>query len=442
MRILIISDHASPLSLLGGVDSGGQNVYVGKIAAELARRGHHVDIATRRDDPTLPTVVPIAPGARVIHVPAGPARFVRKEALLAYMEEFSSYCSALCDFVSYDLIHANFFMSGRVGLRLKERHKIPLVTTFHALGKVRRLHQGKVDGFPDERVVIEEQLVQLADTIIAECPQDREDLETLYGGKSARIRVIPCGYDPDEMGQVPRESARGRIGVEPTPFVVLQLGRIVRRKGIDTVIEGFSRFYHDSQANTRLLIVGGARDEGCKEEARELKRLRRIVEINQVSELVRFVGPRDRDELKYYYSAADVFVSTPWYEPFGITPVEAMACGTAVIGSRVGGIKSTVLDGQTGFLIPPQDPEALTGRLHLLYRDADLRQRLGDRGRERAASDYTWRSIGKAIDELYREIVAGHRIKQPKFVERRLAIPSPHSQLPQRLGAQPGKDSR
>jgi glycosyltransferase involved in cell wall biosynthesis len=190
------------------------------------------------------------------------------------------------------------------------------------------------------------------------------------------------------------------------------------------------------------LIVGGARDEGCKEEARELKRLRRIVEINQVSELVRFVGPRDRDELKYYYSAADVFVSTPWYEPFGITPVEAMACGTAVIGSRVGGIKSTVLDGQTGFLIPPQDPEALTGRLHLLYRDADLRQRLGDRGRERAASDYTWRSIGKAIDELYREIVAGHRIKQPKFVERRLAIPSPHSQLPQRLGAQPGKDSR
>ena len=181
--IAFISEHASPLAIPGGYDYGSQNAYVGQIALELSRFGYHIDVFTRRDDMTLPEIVDWAPGVRIIHVPAGPARFVRREQLLPYMEDFTHYMDSSLrrGRRRYDLIHANFFMSGMVARELCKRWGIPFVMTFHGLGAVRRLHQDQNDEFPRERNLIESEIVADADAILAQCPQDAKDLEVFYG---------------------------------------------------------------------------------------------------------------------------------------------------------------------------------------------------------------------------------------------------------------------
>ncbi|HEX5127876.1 MAG TPA: glycosyltransferase, partial [Rhodocyclaceae bacterium] len=197
LRIALISEHASPLAIGGSTDSGGQNVYVAHVARQLAQRGWHVDIFTRRDDVHLPLIVEWQSNIRVIHVPAGPAQEIAKEKLLPYMSDFSDFMIGFAgnEAAPYDVIHANFFMSGWVGLQLKNAFGIPLVMTFHALGKVRRLHQGASDTFPEARFEIEQDIVDTADCLVAECPQDREDLIELYGADPARIEIVPCGFD-------------------------------------------------------------------------------------------------------------------------------------------------------------------------------------------------------------------------------------------------------
>ncbi|MFL5682662.1 MAG: glycosyltransferase, partial [Chloroflexota bacterium] len=234
-RIAMISEHASPLATLGGVDAGGQNVYVAQVARRLAALGDRVDVFTRRDDPDLPPVVDLAPGVRVIHVPAGPPEPVAKEDLLPLMEEFTAWMTARLRRSSYDVIHANFFYSGLVAADLKASLGLPFVVTFHALGRVRRQFQGDTDRFADERFAIEERIVAEADRILAECPQDEEDLIRLYNADHERIAMIPCGYDPGEFSPMSRPLARMDLGLDPTEPILLQLGRMVPRKGVDNV---------------------------------------------------------------------------------------------------------------------------------------------------------------------------------------------------------------
>lgn len=402
MRILMISEHASPLEALGGVDSGGQNIYVAKLSEHLALRGFEVDIVTRRDSIDLPPVVRVAPGVRVIHIPAGPAHFVRKEQLLPFMDEFSDHCLRLARVHRYSLVHANFFMSGVVGLHLKRALGLPLVITFHALGKVRRQHQREADGFPDRRFTIEETLAKRADGIIAECPQDREDLITLYNADPSRVSTIPCGYDPHEFPRISKTVARHHLGLPLDSFIALQLGRLVPRKGVDTAIRGFGYFQHATSAQASLIVVGGATESSDIACASERNRLEKIAQDLGIGDNVFFTGPKQRQDLHYYYSAADVFISTPWYEPFGITPLEAMASGTPVIGADVGGIKSTVLDGRTGYLVPPRSPLAVAEKLQLLYPNPALRDELGRRARHHVAANYTWETVSKAVAKLFK----------------------------------------
>jgi glycosyltransferase involved in cell wall biosynthesis len=402
----MISEHASPLEALGGVDSGGQNVYVGKLSEHLAQRGIEVDVVTRRDSIELPPVVTVAEGVRVIHIPAGPTHFVQKEHLLPFMDEFSEHCARLARVHRYSLVHANFFMSGLVGLKLQRALGLPLVVTFHALGKVRRLHQRDADGFPDRRFTIEEALAKRSDAIIAECPQDRDDLINLYNADPANISTIPCGYDPQEFPPISKVEARQYLGLPQGAFVVLQLGRLVRRKGVDTAIQGFAAFQRATSADAMLLVVGGTSDGTASPCLSERNRLELITGDLGIKDKVHFVGPKQRKELCYYFSAADVFISTPWYEPFGITPLESMASGTPVIGSAVGGIKSTVLDGKTGYLVPPRSPMVLAEKLQLLYRNPEMRQRLGQRAQHHVASNYTWDIVAESVSALYRDLVA------------------------------------
>jgi glycosyltransferase involved in cell wall biosynthesis len=291
-RVALISEHASPLVILGGVDSGGQNVYVGQLARLLPKLGYQVDVFTRRDSPVLPDIVAGADTARIIHVPAGPAAPVRKEDMLPLMGEFTEFLIRYSRrHRPYDLVHANFFMSALVAAEFQRAAGVPFVVTFHALGRVRRRHQGGQDAFPEER-----------------------------------LAMVP-------------------------------------RKGVDNVIRGLARLRRDHGISARLLVVGGESETPDPAITPEIGRLLAIAEEEAVTDAVTFVGSRGRGVLCYDYCAADVFVTTPWYEPFGITPVEAAACGTPVVGAAVGGIRTTVVDGETGYLVPPRDPDALADRL-------------------------------------------------------------------------------
>jgi D,D-heptose 1,7-bisphosphate phosphatase len=420
MRIAMISEHASPLGGLGGADGGGQNVYVTQVARHLARRGHLVEVLTRRDNPDLPPVLEWLDGVRIVHVPAGPPERRPKEQLLPLMEEFTHHTLRRARRINYDLTHAHFFMSALVGAEIKQALGLPLVVTFHALGRVRRLHQGGADAFPEERLAIEDRAVAEADRLIAECPQDREDLLQLYGAQRGRIRIIPCGFDPHEFGPADKSPARELLGLPPAEFIVLQLGRMVQRKGVDNVIRAVARLQRAHGIRARLLVVGGEARDPDPALTPEIGRLRSTAEQEGVDELVTFTGSRERGELRNYYTASDVFVTTPWYEPFGITPVEAMACGTPVIGTAVGGIKTTVRDGVTGYLVPPKEPDALADRLAQLVRRPDLLQEFRRQALRRARSLYTWSRVSKAIESLYVSVIGVATVRE------RLAAPLPN----------------
>lgn len=407
-KIAMISDHASPIADLGSVDSGGQNVYVAQVARHLAGMGYAVDVFTRKDAEHYPEIYDWQPGVRIIYVPAGPAKFIPKEELFPYMGDFTDFVINFSQKqeTPYDIIHAHFWMSAMVAADVKKALGIPFVVTFHALGRVRRQHQGKDDGFPDTRFDIEDRVVAEADRIIAECPQDEDDLLNLYQADHQNIVTIPCGFDPVELWPMDKALSRMVLGIPADERVVLQLGRMVPRKGVDTTIRGFARMIKKYHLSAKLVIVGGESEDPNPEQTPEIARLKSIAAEEGVSKRVIFTGRRDRQALKYYYSAADIFISTPWYEPFGITPVEAMACGTPVIGSNVGGIKFTVRDGETGFLIPPNDPVKLSERLAYLFSNPDELQRMSKQAVKRANDMFTWIKISEAIADLYETVIA------------------------------------
>jgi glycosyltransferase involved in cell wall biosynthesis len=407
-RIAIVSEHASPLALAGSVDSGGQNIYVAQVARQFARMGHQVDVFTRADSPFLPTEMNWQDNVRVIHVPAGPARQIPKEELLPYMGAFGDFLERYFSSQSrpYDIVHANFFMSALAALPAARACGIPFAVTFHALGRVRRKFQKEADLFPECRFDIEDDIIAQADRIIAECPQDRDDMMELYNADPSRISIVPCGYDPVEMRPMDRARARAELGWNDDTFTVLQLGRMVPRKGVDNVIRALSRMRRMHGVDARLCVVGGNSREPSEKATPELARLRAIAREEGVLDHVEFTGRRDRLQLRAYYCASDVFVTTPWYEPFGITPVEAMACARPVIGADTGGIRYSVRHGETGWLVPPKDPDALAERLALLAQDNLLRRRMGEAGMRRARQHFTWERVAGELLNVFDEIMA------------------------------------
>ncbi|MCC6492072.1 MAG: glycosyltransferase [Pirellulales bacterium] len=401
LRIALISEHASPLAPLGGVDSGGQNVYVAQLACGLTRMGHRVTVFTRRDDGSLPETLLAPDGYRVVHVPAGPARPLAKEDLLPHMEAFCDYVTRRLAFEPVEVVHANFFMSGLAAMRAKRVLGIPFVITFHALGRVRLMHQAAADRFPADRLEIEDELMVEADRIIAECPQDADDQATLYDADLRKIHIVPCGYDPDELHRIGKTAARRELGLDRATPLVLQLGRLVPRKGVDNAIRGFARAVREHDLPARMLVVGGESEKADAALTPEIGRLQAIAREEGVPSRVAFAGRADRSRLKYYYSAANVFVTTPWYEPFGITPLEAMACGTPVIGSNVGGVKYSVLHNHSGLLVPPHDPKALGEAIARLLTQPDVCRQFGQQAHQRVQSMFTWQRVTEMIVEAY-----------------------------------------
>lgn len=408
-KIALISEHASPLASVGSVDSGGQNVYVAQVARHLARAGVQVDVFTRKDNPLLADEQRWLDGVNVIHVPAGPPCYLPKEQMLSCMGAFSAHLQQHFSRQTqgYDVIHANFFMSALAALPVAQSHGVPLVVTFHALGKVRRHYQQASDQFADSRFGIEDDIVRYADSIIPQCPQDRRDLLELYTADPRRIDIVPCGYDAAEMKPQSKQAARIQLGLQADDFTLLHLSRMVPRKGADNVIRALATLRHQYGISARLLVVGGNSADADASITPEIGRLRELAETLGVLPWVHFTGRRQRHELATYYSASDVFVTTPWYESFGITSIEAMACARPVVGSDVGGIRTTVVNGKTGFLVPPKNPDLLAERLAQLASNQGLCERLGEAGRLRARRLYKWQRISEDLLGVYERVHAG-----------------------------------
>lgn len=333
------------------------------------------------------------------------------------MDEFASGMLRFIEAnqLKYDLIHAHFWMSGYVATIIKHTLSIPYVITFHALGRIRRIYQGPEDEFPDRRFEIEEEVARHADVIIAECPQDKEDLIVHYMADSKKIHIVPCGFDKEEFYPLSSYHSKTGLGLNTSTFTLLQLGRMVKRKGIDNVILGLAEFCKLKDASVKLLIVGGESDHPDPEATPEIARLADIARKENILDKVTFAGRKARHQLKYYYNAADTFITTPWYEPFGITPLEAMACGTPVIGSNVGGIKYSIAHGETGFLVPPNDPELLGKRIADLYDNRNLRQTFSLNAIKRVNSHFTWEKIGHMMGSVYFRV-----LKTPKPIIAKL----------------------
>ncbi|HYZ37634.1 MAG TPA: glycosyltransferase [Pseudonocardiaceae bacterium] len=391
MRIALISEHASPLAAIGGADSGGQNVHVAQLAQALGDRGHHVTVYTRRDDSGLPDRVRVGPGVTVEHVPAGPATILPKDALLPYMAQFGDHLATRWIAEPPDVAHAHFWMSGLAAHRGARGTDIPVLQTFHALGVVKRRHQGASDPSPPSRLRLEAELARDATLVIATCTDEVTEL-TALGVPASRIAVVPCGVDLDRFSPSgPRAARDGR-------HRILSLGRLVERKGVETTVRAMT-----AVPGAELVIAGGGDAIADAEQAR----LSSVAAACGVQDRVRLLGRIARRDVPALLRSADVVVSVPWYEPFGMVPLEAMACGVPVVASAVGGHLDTVVDGRTGALVPPRNPAALAQRLRELLADPARLAAIGSAAAARARSRYGWNRIAVETELLYRQVLAG-----------------------------------
>jgi glycosyltransferase involved in cell wall biosynthesis len=417
MRIAMVSEHASPLATLGGHDAGGQNVHVAALARGVAEHGSSVVVHTRRDAPSLPRRVQLAAGVEVDHVDAGPARELPKDDLLPHMDAFADELVHEWSRERPDVVHSHFWMSGYAALAAARRVGVPVVHTFHALGVVKRRYQGAKDTSPDQRIAIEADVLKGSHHIVATCTDELFELIRL-GADGDRLTVIPCGVDPavfrPDGARAPRPAGVHRI---------LSVGRLVERKGVGNVITALR-----DVPGAELVIVGGpdARDLDGDPDA---QRLRAIAADAGVTDRVRLLGRIDRTDLPALLRSADVVVCAPWYEPFGIVPLEAMACGVPVVASAVGGLIDTVVDRQTGVHVSPRDPERLGAALSELLGNPESRRAYGEAGVERARRLYTWDRVAASTLEVYARVGGRRRAAPRRRLERRDDLANSLSEL-------------
>ncbi|OGO51316.1 MAG: hypothetical protein A2148_10420 [Chloroflexi bacterium RBG_16_68_14] len=401
-RIAVLSYHTSPLAPLGGRDTGGLNVYVRELTRELAERGHHVDVFTRRTDPDAPEIVAIAaPSARLVHIAAGPPRELEKEALPTHLDAFEAGVAAFAERerLAYDVLHSHYWLSGVVGERLKVRWGVPHIAMFHTLGEVKsraRISERE----PAPRIEAERAIVRNADRIVACGRDERQLLMRLYGADPGRISVVPCGVNLDLFQPIAKAEARHQLGLRDDDRILLFVGRIEPLKGVDILLGAAAQL--EAEPDCFVLVIGG--DSSAREG--EMAHLRDLASQLGIAERVSFLGAVDHERLPLFYSAADVCVVPSFYESFGLVALEAMACGTPVVASRVGGLIGTVRDGETGYLIPWRCPEPFAERLDLLLGNEELRRAFGQSARE-AVQRYRWGNVAEAVLAIYRELIEG-----------------------------------
>ncbi|MCL7453978.1 MAG: glycosyltransferase [Anaerolineae bacterium] len=406
-RVAMLSVHTCPLAMLGGKETGGMNVYVRDLSRELGRREIAVDCFTRSQNPDIPRVKDsLGPNARVIHLPAGPERPYDKNRIVEHLPEFTD---GVRDFarregLRYDVIHSHYWLSGLAALDLRHAWGAPIVQMFHTLGHMKNsVAAGPEEWEAERRIEGEAEVMTFADRLVAATPLERAQMVWLYGADADKITVVPCGVDLGLFRPIPPAEAKRALGLPESRRIVLFVGRIEPLKGIDTLLRAMALVVPDFphwQQDLSVIIIGGAPGAGADQSQAELARLQRLrVELG-IEELVTFQGAKDQDSLVYYYSAAEMVVVPSRYESFGMVALEAMACGTPVIASKVGGLAFNVQDGRTGFLVPDRDPAALAERIRLLLSDPALRQQLGSEA-VRWVSQYGWAPVADRILKVY-----------------------------------------
>jgi glycosyltransferase involved in cell wall biosynthesis len=408
MKISMVSEHASPLATLGGVDAGGQNVHVAALSAALAARGHEVTVYTRRDDRRLAERVTLCDGVEVVNVDAGPPERIPKDDLLPFMDEFGDRLADYWNHDVPDVVHGHFWMSGLATLRAARRPEtagLPVVQTFHALGTVKRRHQGADDTSPAERSVLEPLVGRSVDSVVATCSDEAFELKAL-GVPSQRISVVPCGVDTALF------TPDGPAETKNKPFRIMTVGRLVPRKGVGLTISALARLADEGRDDIELVVLGGSKGPDQVFDDPDVQRLLAHARAAGVEDRVTFRGQIRQVDLPVALRSADVVVCAPWYEPFGIVPLEAMATGTPVVAAAVGGLIDSVVDGVTGVHVPPRDSEAIADAVRGLLDDEGRLARFGRAGIARTHARYSWSKIAAETDRVYRSLLSSARSRR------------------------------
>jgi D-inositol-3-phosphate glycosyltransferase len=405
----MLSYHTCPLATLGGKDTGGMNVYVRDLTRQLGRMDIQVDVFTRSQDEHVPHVLhDLGYGNRVVHVPAGPEVPLPKQELASFIPEF---VKGILDFAdqkgfTYDIIHSHYWMSGLAARELKAAWNAPIVHMFHTLGLMKqRVAQSSVEAEGDYRINGEREVIRFSDRIVAATPAELAQLQWLYNADIRKVTVIPPGVDIGHFYPIPDDEAKEFIGIPPCEHMLLFVGRIEPLKGIDTLIEAIA-LMRQSDVRVCLTVIGG--DPGASPETinSEMARLQSLREQYGLKDLVTFLGQRGQATLPYYYSAAEAVVVPSHYESFGMVALEAMACGTPVVASQVGGLAFLVQDGVTGYTVPVDEPKALADRLTSLVNDRQLKLQMGENA-AKLAREYRWENIAAKILKVYGEVLTG-----------------------------------
>jgi len=394
MRIAQVSYHTNPVAPLGGRQTGGMNVYVHELSRELARRGHQVDIFTRLDG-ERPEVTALAPNLRLVQLPAGPPAPLEKELLAPFVPAFAAEMSrfAADEGQSYDLVHSHYWQGIAAGEPFARAQDAPHLVMFHTLGEVKNRARISEEE-PGERIRRERELAATADAIISACAHEHDLLARYYDADPARMVSIPCGIDTDLFRPRDREESRRALGIEQDRPVLLWVGRLEKLKGVDILIDAVAQL---EDPEVLLLVVGGEHGHELRGELEEQARAAGLAGS------VRFTGAVPHEDLPDWYSAADVCVVPSYYESFGLVAVEAMACGTPVVASRVGGLTATVEDGRTGYLVPWHCPEPFAERIELLLRNEPLRRSMGEAA-SRSMRRYAWGAVASELAALFGEL--------------------------------------
>jgi D-inositol-3-phosphate glycosyltransferase len=409
-RLAMLSVHTCPKAALGGKETGGMNVYVRDLSRELGRRGFTVDVFTRSQDPDAPRVVDLGPNARVIHLKAGPEAPYDKNLVHNHIDEFTDNLLEFArrEDVAYHLVHSHYWLSGLVARQVRREWNTPVMHMFHTLGKLKnRVAKSEADLEAPLRVESEREIINSVDRLVAANPLEKAQMIWLYGADPTKIEVIPCGVDLELFYPRARSEAEAYLDMPVHHKMVLFVGRVEPLKGIDVLIEAMALVLEKHTGlrdDICLCVIGGEPDADAANMDREMARLQDMRETLGIADVVTFLGKREQVALPFHYSAAEVCVVPSHYESFGMVALEAMAGGTPVVASRVGGLTFTVQDGSTGFLVPNDDPKALAEKLSLLLTDRALRQEMGQRAATHSKR-YGWPIVAGQIVAAYRDLV-------------------------------------
>ncbi len=410
MKIAIISYHTCPLATLGGKDTGGMNVYVRDLTTYLGQHGVHADVFTRSQDEHVPHILhDLGHGNRVVHIPAGPENPRPKQELQDYIKEFSNNILAFAQEkeIQYDLIFSHYWLSGLAALRLKKAWNVPMAHMFHTLAHLKnKIASSAEEKDGQYRIDGEMKVLKGADRIIVATHDEKENLLGLYGAKEKKIKIIPPGVDTAHFYPIPVEEAKEYIGMPEDEKMILFVGRIEPLKGIDTLIRAIAQIRKADVLSIcphYLYIIGGNPEASGEDASKEMQRLQDLCAELDLHDLVLFLGKRDQDSLQYYYSAAEMVVMPSHYESFGMVALEAMACGTPVIATQVGGLQHLVQDGETGFVIPNGDPDALEEKITMLICQEAMKDRMSSNS-VAYAQTLNWDVIAKKLIKQFKKL--------------------------------------